>query len=164
MTTVDLQAAVRAILDGGAGDPLPGAGDRFLPLVTLDSGARLGLDGEARWVLVPDDGRAAVRWDDATAHLFHEPLEWKRSRFDDAVEDAARGAGLPPEAVVDVFPAIEIARAVLAKQVDYLTRLALLWLRPSELRPLRKEILAVARARETPAPLRDLAERLVVPE
>src|SRR6185369_3334218 len=51
MTTETLRAKLAEILDGGGGE----AG--VAVLVTLDSGARLGLDREARWVLLFDDGR-----------------------------------------------------------------------------------------------------------
>jgi hypothetical protein len=165
MDHADLRARVQALLDGGQGDPLPGAGgERFLALVTLDSGARCGLDREARWLLVPDDAGAPLRFSPADAHLFHEPLEWKRARFDDAIEEAARALGLPAEDVLFSFPAVAVIRAVLAKQVAYLTRLALSWIGPTELRELRRDILAVAKSREMPAPVKELADRLVVPE
>ncbi|MFT3772116.1 MAG: hypothetical protein QM820_42465 [Minicystis sp.] len=144
---------------------MPGAeAERFLLLVTLDSGARCGIDREGRWVLVPEDGRAPVRWSEGEAHLFHEALEWKRARFDDAVEEAARALGLPAEDVLFSFPAIEVIRAVLAKQQPYLTRLALQWIGPTELRALRREILAVTRQDNMPVPVKELAARLVVPE
>lgn len=171
MDAKELSARVRAILEGGAGEALPGpvtAGSpgRFLVLVTLDSGARCGLDTEARWLLVPvpEEGRAPIVWAEDTAHLFHEPLEWKRARFDDAVEEAARALGLPAVDVVDSFPVTEVIRAVLAKEQPYLTRLALQWLRPTELRALRRELLAVSRHSGMPVPVKELAERLVVPE
>jgi hypothetical protein len=160
----DLRPQLGALLEAGGGEPLPGAEARFLPLVTLDSGARCGLDAEARWLLVPDDGGAALTWADAHAHLFHEALEWKRGRFDDAVEDAARALGLPAEEVLFSFPAVAVVRAVLAKEQPYLTRLALQWIRPTEARELRRELLAVARQDGMPAPVRELASRLVVPE
>ena len=164
MERVDLAAKVREVLEGGSGEALPGTAERFLPLVTLDSGARCGLDHEARWVTVPDDGRAPVRWSETEAHLFHEPLEWKRARFDDAIEDAARALGLPAEDVLFSFPVDAVIRAVLAKEQPYLTRLALEWLRPTDLRALRREILAVTKQDNMPAPVKDLARRLVVPE
>ncbi|APR77817.1 Hypothetical protein A7982_03164 [Minicystis rosea] len=165
MERVDRIAKVRELLEGGAGEALPGsAAERYLPLVTLDSGARVGLDREAHWVIVPDDGRAPVRWSEGAAHLFHEPLEWKRARFDDAVEDAARALGLPAEDVLFSFPVTEIVRAVLAKEQPYMTRLALEWLRTTDLRALRREILAVLKQDNMPVPVKDLAQRLVVPE
>jgi hypothetical protein len=57
-----------------------------------------------------------------------------------------------------------VVRAVLAKEHPYLTRLALEWLRTTELRELRAEIKQVARSTDMPHAVRDLAERLVVPE
>lgn len=161
MTAPELVAKLKEILEAGGGDVA--AADRFLPLVTLDSGTRCGLDAEGRWLLVPDDGRPPVRYAPAQAHLFHEPLEWKRRRFDDALEAAARAAGLPAEAVLFAFPAVEVVRAVLAKEHPYLTRLALEWIGPTELRELRAEILAVTKVESMPRPVKDLAERLVVP-
>ena len=100
----DLLAKVREILEAGGGEPLDAAGtSRFLLLVTLDSGARCGLDHEARWVLLPEDSRAAARYTPEAAYLFHEALEWERGRFDDAVESAAKAQGLPAEEVLFSF-------------------------------------------------------------
>lgn len=157
----DLCTQIREILEGGGGEPL-GTG-RFLSLVTLDSGARYGLDHEGRWVVVPADERPPVPFTVEDAHLMHEALEWKRNRFDDAIEKAAASAGLPKDDVVYSFPVVEVIRAVLGKRSAYLTRLALEWLRPSELRELRREILEVTTALNMPLPTRDLARRLVVP-
>jgi len=165
MTAQELGAQVREILEAGGGEPLDAAGSaRFLPLVTLDSGARVGLDHEARWILLPDDGRPAMRYAPEAAYLFHEALEWKRARFDDAVESAAGALGLPAEAVLFSFPAVEVIRAVLAKKAAYLTRLALQWILPTELRELRREIKEVTVTLDMPVPVKDLAGRLIVPE
>jgi hypothetical protein len=154
-----LGTRVQEILDAGGGEAAP---ERFLPLITLESGARCGLDREARWLLVPAEG-AALRATPEAAHLFHEVLEQKRPRFDDALEAAALAQGLPVDEVVFSFPAVAVVRAVLAKQHPYLTRLALEWLRTTELRELRAEIQSVTKAREMPAAVKDLAERLLVP-
>ncbi len=162
MEGTTLSARVKEILDGGGGEAA-GAG-RFLPLCTLDSGSRCGLDPEARWLLVPDDGRPPVRFSPADAHLFHEALEQKRRSFDDAVEEAARAAGLPGDEVLFSFPAVDVIRAVLAKEHPYLTRLALEWIGPTELRLLRAEIRAVTKTTNMPLPVKELAERLIVPE
>jgi hypothetical protein len=182
-----LATRLQEILDAGGGEPLgpgPSLPPRFLPLVTLDSGARCGLDRDAAWIFLPGDGRPAVRCPPATAgapaprpttgapapeppaaaHHFHEVLEWKRSRFDDSVEAAARAAALPVDEAVFSFPAVDVVRAVLAKQHAYMTRLALEWLRTTELRELRAEIVAVGRALDMPVAVKDLAERLTVPE
>jgi len=163
MASDDLLKRLAEILDGDGGEPLLGA-TRFLPLLTLDSGARCGLDREAGWVLVPDDGREPVRYAAGHAYLFHEALEWKRARFDDTVEAAARAQGLPAEAVLFSFPAVEVIRAVLAKGAPYLTRLALQWIAPTELRELRRDIKVVSVHPDMPVPTKELAERLIVPE
>jgi hypothetical protein len=163
MDPTDLGKRVRELLDGGGGEVAPTGADPFVPLVTLDSGARCGLDREAAWLFVPESG-PTVRYAPATAHLFHEVLEHKRRRFDDAVEDAARALGLPAEQVLFSFPAVDVIRAVLAKEHPYLTRLALEWIAPTELRSLRAEIRAVTQAMGMPLPVKELAARLVVPE
>jgi hypothetical protein len=165
MSGHDLGTQVREILEAGGGEPIDAAGtSRFLLLVTLDSGARVGIDHEARWILLPEDGRPATRYTPESAYLFHEALEWKRGRFDDAVESAARALGLPAEEVLFSFPAIEVIRAVLAKKAAYLTRLALQWILPTELRTLRAEIKEVTTSLDMPLPVKDLAGRLIVPE
>jgi hypothetical protein len=142
----------------GSGEP------PFLPLVTLDSEARYGLDAELRWVLVAAEGTAPVVIRKDNVHLLHEALEWKRDRFDDAVTEAARAFALPEDEIVYSFPVIDLVRAILDKRVSYLTRLALSWLRPTELRELRAEIVSVSKDSFMPAPVRGLAERLTVPE
>ena len=139
MDFAPLVARLQEILDAGGGEPLP-SGGRVLPLITLDRAPAAASTAEGAWLLLPDDGRPAVRCAPETAHLFHEVLEQKRARFDDAVEAAARAAGLPADEAVFSFPAAAVVRAVLAKQHAYLTRLALEWLRTTELRDLRAEI------------------------
>jgi hypothetical protein len=160
MSEIDLGAQVRAILEAGGGEAV--GERRVLPLVTLDSGARFALDGDLKWLLLPESG-PPIPWSPENAYLMHEPLEWKRARFDDTIEDAARALGLPALEVVFTFPAVEIVRAVMAKGAAYLTRLALEWIRPSELRELRKDILAVVTMPNIPVPVREFAQRLVVP-
>jgi hypothetical protein len=155
-----LRARISEIFAKGEGTGEP----PFLPLVTLDSDARYGLDGELRWVLVAAEGSAPVAIDKANVHLLHEGLEWKRDRFDDAVAEAARAFALPEDEIVFSFPVIDLVRAILDKRVSYLTRLSLAWLRPTELRELRAEIVAVSKDSFMPGPVRSLAERLIVPE
>jgi hypothetical protein len=155
-----LRDGLAELLSKGGGEPL---GDgRFLPLVTLDSGARCGLDAALRWVFVPE-GRPAVVVSPETAMELHEVVEWPRGRFDTALEEGARATGLPAEEVVAAFPAIDVVRAVLAKSWPYTTRLALLWILPSELRELREEVLEASSSPAMPGPIKDLARRLVVP-
>ena len=136
----------------------------FLPLVTLDSEARYGLDAELRWILAGPEGAEPLVITKSNVHLLHEALEWKRSRFDDAVAEAARAHGLPEDEVVDSFPVFDLVRALFERRVVFLTRIALAFLRPSELREVRAEILVVSKDPLMPAPIRDLATRLVVPE
>jgi hypothetical protein len=161
MSEIDLGAQVRALLEGGGGEA---AGERrVLPLVTLDSGARYALDGDLKWLILPEQG-PPVPFTLENAYLMHEVLEWKRDRFDTAVEDAARALGLPALEVVFTFPSVEVIRAVMARGANYLTRLALEWIRPSELRELRKDILAVTTMPGIVVPVKEFAQRLVVPE
>jgi hypothetical protein len=160
-----LEPLLRELLDGGAGEPLAGLpdGGRFLPLVTLESGQRIGLTAAATWIAVPAEGppRPYAAED---AHIFYEVLEVKRADFESLLEEASRAAGLPPDDVVLEFPAAGVVRAVLGKGLPYMTRLALLWIRTTELRELRADILAVSRSPLMPVPIKELAEHLVVPE
>jgi len=156
-----LSARIREILDAGGGE---GAGElRFLPLVTLESGARVGLDPDGKWVFAPGDERPPVRIADDNVYRLQETVEQKRREFEDTLEAAAKAHALPPADVVFSFPALALVRAVLTKQSSYLSRLALEWLLPSELREMRAEIVAVVNDERMPRPLRDFATRLVVP-
>jgi len=154
-----LRAQIAEVLARGEGEGEP----RFLPLLTLDSGARYGLDTELRWILAAAEGGAAVAITNDNVHLLHEAVEWKRDRFDETLAKRARVHALPEDEVVDAFPVTSLVRAMFEKRISYLTRLALLWLRPSELRELRVEILAISTDSYMPSPVRGLAERLVVP-
>ncbi len=162
-----LDTVLRALLSdvGGAGEPLTGVAGaaRFLPLITLESGQRIGLTESAAWVAVPEAGPPRV-YAAEEAHVFYEVLESKRADFEDRIEEAARAAGLPAEEVVLSFPATGVVRAVLGKGLPYMTRLALLWLRTTELREARAEIVAVSRSPQMPVPIKELAEHLIVPE
>jgi hypothetical protein len=162
MDASNLVTKLGELLDGGGGAPVPGTPEHFVPLVTLDSDARVGLDAAGAWLLVPGDGGAVVRFAPGRAHLFHEVLEWKRRRFDDALEDTARALGLPAEEALFSFPSVAVIRAILERETPYLTRLALEWIAPTELRPLRAEILAASKSPNMPVPVRELAQRLVV--
>jgi len=137
-------------------------GDATLPLAKLDSGASVSLDATARWVFTTDAGVASV-FGDGTTLAFGEVLEQKREAFEDALAAGAREAGLPADDVVLAFPAVALVRSVLAKEFAYMTRLALLWIRPSELRELRQDIVRISESSRTPGPIRDLAKRLIVP-
>jgi hypothetical protein len=157
-----LSERVGAIIEGGGGES---AGDmKFLPLITLESESRCGVDASLRWVCAPTDGRPASRCDPGNEHMLYEVLETKRDNFESKLADSAKALGLPPEEIVLAFPAIAVVRAVLEKELPYLTRLALQWILPSELRELRADIVKVTTARDIPSPIKEMAKRLVVPE
>ncbi len=156
-----LGARARALVEEGKGEVVAGA--RFLPLVTLDSGARIGLDAEGRFAITDAEGGPTRPYADDDGHIFHEALEWKRALFDDALEEGARALGLSADEVLAAFPVTGIVRAVLSKGMHYTTRLALHWLRPSELREMRDDLLRISKDRTLPTPIRELAGRLCVP-
>jgi len=155
-----VEARIRELAEAGGGEVV--FGTRFFPLVELDSGARIGLDAQARFGVTLPDALCVFAPEDG--HMFHEVLEWKRNKFDDALEEGAKAHGLPPIEVSLSFPATGIVRAVLVKNMHYTTRLAMQWLRPSELREVQVEIRRIAEDRATPTALRDFANRLLLPE
>jgi hypothetical protein len=153
---------VRVILEGGGGEAL---GDgRFLPLITLDSEARLGLDASGVWTVVPNDGRPVARCTPGNEHMLYEVFETKRGDFEEKLTQAAASAGLPGEETMLAFPATAVVRAILEKEEPYLMRLALQWLLPTELRELRAAIVKVTVTRDIPKVVKDIAARLIVPE
>ena len=156
-----LSDSVREALEAGRGAVFDGR--PALPLVTLESGARVALDADLVWLLLRTDGgvRPAVAGDE---HVLHEVVEQKRADFEAALEAGARAAGLDPDAVVLAFPATAVVRAVLGRRVAFLVLLALRWLAPTELRELRADILLVAKGSDLPLPVKELAAHLVVPE
>ncbi len=157
-----LKEEVRAAFERGGGEA---AGDtRFLPLVTLESETRYGLDPDGAWIGVPTDGRPPFRCEPGSEHMFYEALESKRDDFEARLTEGARAAGLPAEEVVLSFPAVAVVRAVLAKEHPYMARLALLWPLPSELRELRADIVRISKSPSLSTPIKDLAQRLIVPE
>ncbi len=160
-TLPDWSALLAPLVEKGKGEPL--GATRFFALITLDSGARIGLDQTGRFVLVREEDPQLVAFSIEDAYFFHEVVESRRRSFDEAVEESAKGLGLPAIEVSLAFPAVEIVRAVLLKNMHYTTRLALGWLHPSELRDVRDEIKRIATDRYTPTSLRDFAERLIVP-
>ncbi|MEO7331235.1 MAG: hypothetical protein ABI193_21850 [Minicystis sp.] len=156
-----LRARVQEILEHGGGEQVGDA--RVLPLVTLESGARQGLDGAARWALIPAESGAPVVIDEGNVHLLHEAIEQRRDDFDEAIEQQARALDLPVDELLFSYPVTALVRSILVKRSSYLTRLALAFLRTTELRALREEILVVTRDSAMPGPVKDLAMRLVVP-
>jgi hypothetical protein len=155
-----VEAQIHKLVEAGAGETL--FSTRFFSLVELDSGARVGLDAQGQFAIALPDALVVFAPDDG--HMFHEVLEWKRNKFDDALEEGAKAHGLPPIEVSLAFPAVGIVRAVLVKNMHYTTRLAMQWLRPSELRDVQVELRRIATDRATPTALRDFANRLLLPE
>ena len=135
-------------------------GARVIPIATLDSGMRLGLGADAWWGIT--DLGHTLRCAEPNHYRFYEALEQTRDSFDAALEEGAAAAGLPPADVVVSFPAVEVVRAVLERESTFLHRKALLFLRASELRDARSAIVGLL-GRAPSVPIRDLAERLVVP-
>jgi hypothetical protein len=132
-----------------------------LILLQLESGARLGLDAEARFTLTAEGGEPKVL-DATTARDFHELVEQSRDAFDTALEARAKELGLTPNDLVCAFPAPLIVRAILDRDFPYLSRLALLWVIPSERRELADVIARAARSERLPPSIREIAERLLV--
>jgi hypothetical protein len=166
--TEPLVAEVRRILEAGRGEQ---AGDRpFVPVLLFDSGARYGIDAQGQWVAsLPassqsGDPATGVYTAESDAHAFYEALEEPRNAFEARLEEGARAAGLPPDQVVLSFPAVQVVRAVVARQSAYLIRLALLWIHPTELREMRPDLVRLAESPHLPTHVKDLARRLIVPE
>jgi hypothetical protein len=165
--TERLVTQVREILEGGRGEQ---SGDRqFVPLLSLDSGARYGIDAQGQWMaLLPASAEtrneAATVYTQADPHAFYEALEQPRSVFETRLEEGARAVGLPPAEVVLSFPAVQLVRAVLARQSAYLIRRALLWIHPTELRELRPDLVRLVESPHLSTHVKDLAERLIVTE
>lgn len=156
-----LREKMAEIVETGVGEQLGDA--RWVPLTQLDSGARVGLDGQAGWVTERPTTSELHRFSPDAAPHFAEIVEWSRDDFEERIGASARALGLDPEAVVFSFPAVALVRALLDRPSVHFVRLALLWLVPSEFREARAEIVAVATNRGMPKVVRDLAQRLTVP-
>ena len=158
----ELSARVREAFEAGKGKTKNGIA--YLPLATLESETVIGLDAELRWLAVPPDDRAPFIYGPGTEHVLSEVIEWKRANLETALESGAAALGLPADDVLFSFPTVGIVRGILGKQSGYLIRLALQWLRTTELRELRADIVRVAEDKCLPRPVKDLASRLIVPE
>ena len=164
----ELSRGFDAVVSAGAGEVL--AGHRFVALVPLESGARLGLgrpeaeghpDVAPSWLLVT--GETVQSFSPGQERGFVELLEWSRSEFDETLERAAAEVGLPAEDVLFSFPAVDLVRAMLTAGSVHYCRVALSWLRASELREVRSEIVALSADTSLPTAVRELAVRLTVP-
>jgi hypothetical protein len=150
------------ILQAGGGEQV--GTEHYLPILQLDSETSYGLCVDGTWAAHRPGTATLVHLGDGTEPHFCELVECKRSEFEELLAAGAGKAGLDPEALTISFPSVAIVRALLQRQSLHFTRLSLLWLLPSELRELRRDILAVAENRNLPTPVRDLARHLVVPE
>jgi hypothetical protein len=185
----DVTEAVRAQLDSETVEVERVGGQPFIGIVTLDSGARLGLTIEAspddaeppdaeppdaeppdaeppgtpaRWAMAIGETLSAFAPDRAIK--FAELIENPRADIEQRIEEAAGELGLPAESVLFSLPVVELVRAMFEKDRPHFSRLSLKWLLPSELRALRADIAALVDNELLPRELRDLAKRLVVPE
>ncbi len=157
-----LRERIGELIESGKGQSV--ADTVFIPLLTLDSGSVIGLDKEAHWVATSPDGTSVHPFGPGEEKWFYEAAENPRSDFEEQLGQGAKQAGLEADPVVFSFPSVDLVREVLGINSQYFARLGLLWLLPSELRPLRKEIVAVAENDKYPRQVRELAQRLVVPE
>jgi hypothetical protein len=157
-----LSDGVRKALEAGKGATKHGI--TYLPLMTLESETELALDAELRWLAVPADDRPPFVYAPDAEHVLSEVIESNREAFDASLEASATALGLPGSEVLFAFPTVGIVRAILGKQSTYLIRLALQWLRATELRELRADLVRVSKDQNLPRPIKDLAERLIVPE
>lgn len=157
-----LKQALSAIFEAGGGEDA--ADSRVLALAALESETRIAIDAEKRFYALPPEGRAPFRCEPGNEYMFYEVLESKRSAFEDQLCEAARKHSLPENELLSAFPSIEIIRGVLEKNMAHTTRLALLWALPSELRELRADIIKASKAKNMPAAIKQLCERMVVPE
>lgn len=155
-----LAASVQAMIDEGRCETV--AGMRLVPLLALESETRIAIAEGMRWVAVPPDERPPFVYGPGTEQVLLEAIETPRRDFEQRLEEAARKVGLPAEEACDAFPYVGVVRAVLATTSPYLVRLALLWLRPTELRELREDLGRVARSPALPTVVKDLAAHLVV--
>lgn len=146
---------LRALRDAGDVDEL------FVEVFTLDEDGCFGLLLDGRWATLRDGG--PVAFEPSTASVFVQLLEHGRDEIDVLMAQGAAAQGLPPEAVAESLPAVALVGAVLGMRSHHYCRLALMWLRPTELRPLRAQIAALAEDADLPEQLRALARRLTVP-
>ncbi|MCC6521253.1 MAG: hypothetical protein IT373_01200 [Polyangiaceae bacterium] len=157
-----LLAQIAALIAEGRGETWDTVA--VLPLLDLESGSRFGLDPKGIWVTIMPGHPAPLCFGPGTERRFAELLETPRAEVEQLLDARARAYGLPSDPLTLSVPSIELVRAVLGSGAAHFTRLGLLWLLPSELRLLRKEIAAVAVDNRMPRTVKEIAQRLVVPE
>ena len=155
----ELRAAVSSALEAGRGESLP-TEPSCLVIVTLPSGARLGIDAQARYWIAPEDGSPASMFAAEKEGRFLEVIEIPRRDFEDLLEAGARALDLPVDPTVVAFPALELLGSVLGMPSGFAARLALRWLLPSERSPLLPAIVALISNGDMPQDVRDLARHL----
>jgi hypothetical protein len=153
-----LQERIAELCESGVGRKL--ADDLFLPLMTLDSGRDYGLDGEARWAMIDDQG-GLVRFDEQSARHFVELLEHARREVEERLERRAAELELPVDDVVLAMPALELLAAMFGSPSPHFVRLALGWMLPSEIAALRGQLAEIAERSNLPLAVRDHARRLL---
>jgi hypothetical protein len=135
--------------------------EQFVSVLKLVSGARYGVVAGLRWAVV--DGERFTLFGAGNEKAFVEALEYVRADFDDQLEAGAAARGFDGMALMFAFPAIELVQAMLLSGSPHFSRLALAWLRPTEIRAVRDELIAVTKDTLLPKAVRELATRLVVP-
>jgi hypothetical protein len=156
-----MRAHLEALSQAGTLEVLEGR--PFAPLFSFDSGTRCGLclgDDGAAWAVARDG--VLVPFSPKAARVLVEALELPREQFEAVIDRNAAALGFEGEPVSFSFPTVELVRVVLATRSAFLCRRALNWLLPSELRPLREDIAAMAGDTSLPNELRHLARRLIV--
>ena len=157
-----VSARVIEILLAGGGEKVKDLS--YVPLVVLESGTKYGLNEKGEWVAHRTGTTDLMTFGPGTEPQFCEAVEQKRGDFDQMLSDRAQALGFDPDATVLSFPSVEFVRDLLHRQSILFTRLALLFLLPSELRELRADIREVSANQGMPRPIRDLANHLTVPE
>ena len=133
----------------------------FVSVLELASGARYGLLAGPRWAVL--EGERLIPFAPGDEKAFVEALEYPRREFDDLLEAGARARGFDGEAVMFTFPALELVQAMLVSGSPHFTRVALHWMRPTEIRAARAQLVAVTQNQLMAQAVRQLAERLIVP-
>lgn len=137
--------------------------DVFIPIFSLESGTRFGLDEHGGWAMVEAGAQQLIQFQTGKEMYFLELLEHARDAVEVQIGEGAAKQGLPSDGVTWSLPAIELVRVVCQLRKPHFCRLALLWLLPSELRELRDELAALSEDHKLPQALRDLASRLAGP-
>ena len=138
--------------------------DAFVPLLRLESDIRYGIDEQGVWCLHSEGEESLRRLSEATAYWFIEWVEHPRQHIEGLLEKAAEVHGFDADELVGSVPVVDLVAGLLASRSLHACRLALTWPRPTELRPLRGILKALADDRGLPDQIRQLASHMVVSE